>query len=33
VKGKARDVKELADNIKAVKGVKHGELVITSRKF
>lgn len=33
VKGKARDVRELADNIKAIKGVKHGELVVTSRKL
>ncbi|UCE36687.1 MAG: nickel-responsive transcriptional regulator NikR [Thermoplasmata archaeon] len=33
VKGKAKDVRALSDNIKAVKGVKHGELVITSRKI
>ena len=33
VRGKAKDVRALADNIKAVKGVKHGELVITSRKL
>jgi CopG family nickel-responsive transcriptional regulator len=29
VKGEAARVKDLADNIKAIKGVKHGELVIT----
>lgn len=29
VKGKAKDVKGLADNIKALRGVKHGELVLT----
>lgn len=29
VKGEAPRVKDLADNIKAIKGVKHGELVIT----
>jgi CopG family nickel-responsive transcriptional regulator len=29
VRGKVKDVKKLTDNIKAVKGVKHGELVIT----
>jgi CopG family nickel-responsive transcriptional regulator len=29
VRGKAKNVRELADNIKAIKGVKHGELVIT----
>jgi CopG family nickel-responsive transcriptional regulator len=29
VRGKVKDVKKLADNIKAIKGVKHGELVIT----
>jgi CopG family nickel-responsive transcriptional regulator len=33
VKGKVRDVRDLADNIKALKGVKHGELVTTSRKL
>jgi CopG family nickel-responsive transcriptional regulator len=30
VRGKVRNVRDLADNIKALKGVKHGELVITS---
>ena len=29
VRGKGDDVRELADNIKAIKGVKHGELVLT----
>ena len=29
VKGKTVKVRNLADNIKAIKGVKHGELVIT----
>jgi CopG family nickel-responsive transcriptional regulator len=29
VKGQTKKVRELADNIKAIKGVKHGELVIT----
>ena len=32
VQGTAKEVKKLADNIKAIKGIKHGELVITSRK-
>ena len=30
VRGKVKNVRSLADNIKALKGVKHGELVITS---
>jgi CopG family nickel-responsive transcriptional regulator len=29
VRGKVRNVRSLADNIKALKGVKHGEMVIT----
>jgi len=29
VRGKVNKVRRLADNIKAIKGVKHGELVIT----
>lgn len=29
VKGKADNVTKLTDNIKAIKGVKHGEMVIT----
>ena len=28
VRGKAKNVRKLADNIKALKGVKHGELVV-----
>lgn len=30
VRGRGDDVRELADNIKAIKGVKHGELVLTN---
>ena len=33
VRGKAKNVRKLADNIKAIKGVKHGELVITKTSF
>ena len=29
VKGHAKDVRKLADSIKAIRGVKHGELIIT----
>lgn len=29
VRGEAKNVRRLADNIKAIKGVKHGELVLT----
>ena len=29
VRGKVKNVRSLADNIKALKGVKHGEMVIT----
>ena len=29
LKGKTGNIKKLADNIKAIKGIKHGELVIT----
>jgi len=29
VKGRSADIRKLADHIKAIKGVKHGELVIT----
>jgi CopG family nickel-responsive transcriptional regulator len=32
VKGKAKRLAELADNIKAIKGVKQGELVVAARK-
>lgn len=30
VRGKSSDIKELADNMIALKGVKHGKLVVTS---
>ena len=30
VRGRSRAVRTLADNIKALKGVKHGELVVTA---
>jgi len=33
VKGKVKDVRRLADNIKALRGVKHGELVLTKTMF
>ena len=33
VRGKARNVRRLADNVKAIKGVKHGELVIIKTSF
>jgi len=33
VKGKAKEVRNLADNIKAVRGVKAGELVVTKTEF
>ena len=29
LKGKTRNIQKLADNIKALRGIKHGELVIT----
>ena len=29
VKGRSRDVRALADNIRAVRGVKHGEIIVT----
>jgi CopG family nickel-responsive transcriptional regulator len=29
LKGKTGNIQKLADNIKALKGIKHGELVIT----
>lgn len=31
--GKAKNVRKLSDNIKAIKGVRHGELVITKTSF
>ena len=33
VRGKVKNVRKLADNIKAIKGVKHGELVTTKTSF
>ena len=33
VRGKAKEVRQLADNIRAVRGVKAGELVITKTSF
>jgi CopG family nickel-responsive transcriptional regulator len=33
VRGSAKSVRNLADSIKAIKGVKHGELVITTTRF
>jgi CopG family nickel-responsive transcriptional regulator len=33
VRGKPNDVRKLGDNIKAIKGVKHGELVMTKISY
>ena len=33
LKGKTRNIQKLADNIKSLKGIKHGELVITESKI
>ena len=33
LKGKTGNIQKLADNIKALKGIKHGELVITKTSF
>jgi CopG family nickel-responsive transcriptional regulator len=33
LKGKAGNIHKLADRIKAIKGIKHGELVITNSKI
>ena len=33
LKGKAGNIQKLAENIKALKGIKHGELVITQNKI
>ena len=33
IRGKAQRVKHFADNVKALKGVKHGELAITTLTF
>jgi CopG family nickel-responsive transcriptional regulator len=32
IKGKTRNIQSLADNIKALKGIKHGELVLSQSK-
>ncbi len=31
LKGKTSNIQKLADNIKSLKGIKHGELVITKK--
>ena len=33
LRGKAQNIQKLADTIKALKGIKHGELVITSKSL
>jgi len=33
LKGKIREIKKLADSIKALKGIKHGELIITKSEL
>lgn len=33
LKGKTKQIQKLADNIKSLKGIKHGELVITTSSF
>ena len=33
LKGKTGNIQKLADNIKSLKGIKHGELVITKKSF
>ena len=33
LKGKTGNIQKLADNIKALKGIKHGEIVITKSNF
>jgi CopG family nickel-responsive transcriptional regulator len=33
LKGKTGEIQKLADNIKSLKGIKHGELVITNSTF
>lgn len=33
LKGKTRKIQKLADNIKSLKGIKHGELVITTSSY
>jgi CopG family nickel-responsive transcriptional regulator len=33
LKGKTKHIQQLADNIKSLKGIKHGELVITTSSY
>ena len=33
LKGKTKNIQKLADNIKSLKGIKHGELVITTSSY
>ena len=33
LKGKTKQIQQLADNIKSLKGIKHGELVITTSSY
>lgn len=33
VSGKAKDVQSIADNITSIKGVKHGKLTVTKKRF
>lgn len=33
VSGKVRDVQKIADSIKSIKGVKHGHLTVTKKRF
>jgi CopG family nickel-responsive transcriptional regulator len=33
LKGKTKQIKKLSDNIKSLKGIKHGELVITTSSY
>jgi len=33
IKGKTKNIQKLAENIKAIKGIKHGELVITKQNI
>jgi CopG family nickel-responsive transcriptional regulator len=33
LKGKVKKIQKLADSIKAIKGIKHGEVVITNQKI
>ena len=33
LKGKTKNIQHLADTIKSLKGIKHGELIITTSSF